>query len=72
VLIPADEVDVARFLEGSLPFTGIVALVEAAVERFGDGPATPGEEELEAIDAEVRAWARAWSGRLPTSGESQA
>jgi 1-deoxy-D-xylulose-5-phosphate reductoisomerase len=71
-LVPADDVAVARFLNGSLPFTGIVALVEAAVERFGDGPAAPSEEELEAVDAEVRAWARAWSYGAPPSGGSPA
>ena len=34
-LIAADEVAVARFLAGTLGFTGIPALLEAAVERFG-------------------------------------
>jgi 1-deoxy-D-xylulose-5-phosphate reductoisomerase len=55
-LIAADEVAVARFLEGSLGFTGIPALLEAAVERFG-GTATPHPdvEELVALDREVRA-----------------
>ena len=36
-LIAADEVAVARFLDGTLGFTGIPALLEAAVERFGGG-----------------------------------
>ena len=34
-LIAADDVAVARFLDGTLGFTGIPALLEAAVERFG-------------------------------------
>ena len=42
-LIAADEVAVARFLDGTLGFTGIPRLLEAAVERFGgDGAAEPG------------------------------
>ncbi len=57
-LIAADEVAVARFLEGSLDFPGIPRLLEAAVERFGsarhDG-GDPDVEELVALDAEVRA-----------------
>ena len=36
-LIAADDVAVARFLDGSLDFTGIPRLLEAAVARFGDG-----------------------------------
>ncbi len=54
-LICADEVAVARFLDGSLDFPGITGLVAAAVERFGDGP-TPDVEALTTLDAEVRAW----------------
>jgi 1-deoxy-D-xylulose-5-phosphate reductoisomerase len=57
VLIAADDVAVERFLAGSLGFTGIPRLVEEAVTRFSL-PHAPGLEELEAIDAEVRAWAR--------------
>jgi 1-deoxy-D-xylulose-5-phosphate reductoisomerase len=54
-LIAADEVAVARFLDGTLGFTGIPALLEAAVERFGGtaGP-DPGVDELVALDAAVR------------------
>ena len=37
-LIAADEVAVARFLEGTLDFPGIPRLLEAAVVRFGEGP----------------------------------
>ena len=55
-LIAADDVAVARFLDGTLGFTGIPALLEAAVERFG-GTAEPDPDvdALVAIDAEVRA-----------------
>jgi len=65
-LIAADEVAVARFLEGTLTFTGIARLLEAAVERFGgasDAPA-PDVAELLALEAEVRAAFApgAWSG----------
>ncbi len=55
-LIAADEVAVARFLDGTLGFTGIPALLEAAVDRFGGtGDPAPGVEELVALDADVRA-----------------
>jgi len=55
-LIAADEVAVARFLEGSLDFTGIPRLLEAAVERFGGGPdQAPDLDALVALDREVRA-----------------
>ena len=57
-LICADEVAVARFLEGSLTFPGISELAAGAVERFGDGRA-PDVDELASLDAEVRAWAAA-------------
>jgi 1-deoxy-D-xylulose-5-phosphate reductoisomerase len=54
-LIAADEVAVARFLDGTLGFTGIPAMLEAAVTRFGGGAGTPDVDELIALDAEVRA-----------------
>jgi 1-deoxy-D-xylulose-5-phosphate reductoisomerase len=55
-LIAADEVAVARFLDGTLGFTGIPALLEAAVDRFaGTGEPAPDVEELVALDAAVRA-----------------
>ena len=56
-LIAADDVAVERFLAGSLAFAGIARLVEEAVARFSVAEA-PDLEGLEAIDAEVRAWAR--------------
>ena len=55
-LIAADDVAVARFLGGTLGFTGIPALLEAAIGRFGGGAAAdPDVEELVALDADVRA-----------------
>ena len=46
---------VTRFLDGTLAFTAIPALLEAAVERFGgDGAPDPDLDELIALDAEVR------------------
>jgi 1-deoxy-D-xylulose-5-phosphate reductoisomerase len=53
-LIAADEVAVARFLDGSLDFPGIPRLLEAAVERYGTGGADPGVEDLVALEAEIR------------------
>ncbi len=61
-LIAADDVAVARFLDASLGFTGIAALLESAVETFGEGPdQSPDVDTLIALDAEVRAWAARWS-----------
>jgi 1-deoxy-D-xylulose-5-phosphate reductoisomerase len=55
-LIAADEVAVRRFLDGTLGFTGIPALLEAAVARFG-GTAEPAPdvEDLVELDTAVRA-----------------
>jgi 1-deoxy-D-xylulose-5-phosphate reductoisomerase len=54
-LIAADEVAVARFLDGSLDYPSIPAVLAAAVERFGrDGGQEPTLDELVAIDEEVR------------------
>ena len=55
-LIAADDVAVARFLDGSLDFPGISRLLEAAVARFG-APAgsDPGVDDLVDLDREVRA-----------------
>ena len=58
-LIAADEVAVARFLEGTLDFPGIARLAGAAVERFGPGGPEPDLEGVVALDAEVRAWCAA-------------
>jgi len=56
-LIAADDIAVERFLGGDLSYPGMAWLVERAIERFSLDHA-PGLEELEAIDADVRAWAR--------------
>jgi 1-deoxy-D-xylulose-5-phosphate reductoisomerase len=62
-LIAADDVAVARFLEGSLGFTAIPALLEAAVDRFGTGSdQAPDLDALIALDAEVRAFSASWQG----------
>jgi 1-deoxy-D-xylulose-5-phosphate reductoisomerase len=55
-LIAADEVAVARFLDGSLDFSGIPRLLQAAVDRYAtSGREAPALDELLALDAEVRA-----------------
>jgi 1-deoxy-D-xylulose-5-phosphate reductoisomerase len=53
-LIAADDVAVARFLDGTLDFLGIPRLLEAAVSRFGAGGAEPDVDDVIALDAEVR------------------
>ncbi len=55
-LIAADEVAVARFLDGTLDFPGIPRLLEAAVTRYGvrDSP-DPAVDDLVALEGEVRA-----------------
>jgi 1-deoxy-D-xylulose-5-phosphate reductoisomerase len=54
-LIAADEVAVARFLDGSLDFPGIPRMLSAAVQRFGQGGSqTPAVDDLIALDADVR------------------
>jgi 1-deoxy-D-xylulose-5-phosphate reductoisomerase len=63
-LIAADEVAVARFLDGRLGFGAIAGLLEDAVTRFGGGAdQAPGLEALVALDAEVRAAYAADDGR---------
>ncbi len=55
-LIAADDVAVARFLDGTLDFQGIPRLLDSAVARFGAPTATdPDLDELMALDREVRA-----------------
>jgi 1-deoxy-D-xylulose-5-phosphate reductoisomerase len=55
-LIAADEVAVRRFLDGTLEFTDIPRLLEAAVERFGGtGGPDPDVEGLIELDHAVRA-----------------
>ena len=55
-LIAADDIAVARFLDGSLDFPGIPRLLEDAVARFGTASERdPDLDEVLALDAEVRA-----------------
>ena len=55
-LIAADEVAVARFLDGTLDFPGIPRMLEAAMRRFGEGPdQAPDVPALVELDREVRA-----------------
>jgi 1-deoxy-D-xylulose-5-phosphate reductoisomerase len=54
-LIAADDVAVARFLEGTLDFPGIPRLLEAAVERFGADGGDPDVDGLMDLDRNVRA-----------------
>ena len=59
--LSADEVAVARFLDGSLDFNGIPKLLGAAVDRFGAGePAEPSLDQLIALDLEVRHFVEAY------------
>jgi len=53
-LIAADDVAVARFLDGTLDFLGIPRLLEAAVSRFGAGGPESDVDAVIALDAEVR------------------
>ncbi len=55
-LIAADEVAVARFLDGTLDYLDIPRLLDAAVTRFGGtAAADPDVDTLIALDAEIRA-----------------
>src|SRR4029077_5093185 len=54
-LISADEVAVARFLQGTLDFMGIPRLLESAVERYGADGGDPDVDGLGDIDRSVRA-----------------
>jgi 1-deoxy-D-xylulose-5-phosphate reductoisomerase len=53
VLNAADEVAVAAFLAGSIPFTGIAAVIEAVLEEMPARPVTH-FDDLFATDAEAR------------------
>jgi 1-deoxy-D-xylulose-5-phosphate reductoisomerase len=54
-LIAADDVAVARFLDGTLRFDDIPTLLAAAVARYGEGAdQAPDVDALVALDAEVR------------------
>jgi len=58
-LIAADDVAVARFIDGTLDFQGIPRLLEAAVTRAitgpSAGPLNPDLDQLVVLDAEIRA-----------------
>ena len=71
-LIAADEVAVARFLDGTLEFTGIPLLLEAAVDRFGrEGNPAPDVDELVALDREVSAlFAAPWRPSAASGGRA--
>jgi 1-deoxy-D-xylulose-5-phosphate reductoisomerase len=58
VLNAADEVAVAAFLEGRIPFTGIAAVIERTLEELPGRPVTH-FEDLFATDAEARELAAA-------------
>ena len=53
VLNAADEVAVAAFLAGVIPFPAIAVTLERAVDRWGSA-AEPSMEEITDLDAEVR------------------
>ncbi|CAG1065206.1 1-deoxy-D-xylulose-5-phosphate reductoisomerase [uncultured bacterium] len=63
VLNAADEVAVALFLEGSLPFTGISAVIREVMERYCHGEIRAIEDVLEA-DRAARAAASSLAGRM--------
>ncbi|MBI3750402.1 MAG: 1-deoxy-D-xylulose-5-phosphate reductoisomerase [Chloroflexi bacterium] len=70
-LIAADDVAVARFLDGSLDFPGIPRLLEAAVSRTtamtpADAP-EPLLADVVALDADTRAWARTFRAAGPAA-----
>ena len=54
VVNAADEAAIAAFLAGALPFPGIAATIQRAVERWGSDREPP-LDEIVALDAEVRA-----------------
>ncbi len=64
-LITADEVAVARFLDGSLDFPGIPKLLEAAVARHdGATEQQPDLEALDALDADVRGFSASFESGI--------
>ncbi|MFH1177317.1 MAG: 1-deoxy-D-xylulose-5-phosphate reductoisomerase [Acidobacteriota bacterium] len=66
VLNAANEVAVAAFLAGQLGFTGIAAVVEAALARELACPGAAGElDDILAADARARAWAREALAKYP-------
>jgi 1-deoxy-D-xylulose-5-phosphate reductoisomerase len=65
-LISADEVAVARFLDGTLDLPGIASLLKAAVTRFGGHPGEPALDDLGQLDREVRAAFASWRPGAPS------
>jgi 1-deoxy-D-xylulose-5-phosphate reductoisomerase len=72
-LIAADDVAVARFLDGSLAFSGIPRLLAAAVDRaIADGGSRePALEDLLDLDADVRTWARTFETPAAAAAASE-
>jgi len=62
VLNAANEVAVARFLDGDLPFLGIASLIAAALDAHTATP-DPSLEEVEAADGWARQFAHSWLDR---------
>jgi 1-deoxy-D-xylulose-5-phosphate reductoisomerase len=60
VLNAANEVAVARFLDGKLPFTRIPALIEAVLEQLGSSTLAADLEGVLRLDNEARAAAEEW------------
>ncbi|MCJ2040215.1 1-deoxy-D-xylulose-5-phosphate reductoisomerase [Methylobacterium sp. J-059] len=70
VMNAANEIAVAAFIAGTMPFYGIADLVERAIAHFAGihRTAPDGVEEALAIDAEVRAWSTAALPRMRAAG----
>jgi 1-deoxy-D-xylulose-5-phosphate reductoisomerase len=70
VLSAANEVAVSAFLEGRLGFTGIPAVVEAAIEREASRThALAGLEDVLGADRRGRAWAEELASKFPPAVE---
>jgi 1-deoxy-D-xylulose-5-phosphate reductoisomerase len=65
VLNAANEVAVARFLEGALSFTQIPALIEAVLGQLGSMAPAADLQEVLRIDREARDAAERWLGSAP-------
>ncbi len=63
VLNAADEVAVGAFLEGTIPFTGIAAVIERCLEQVPSGPTTHFDQLFE-TDERAREHARGLVGEL--------
>ena len=61
ILNAADEVAVGAFLDGRIPFPAIAAMIDAAVERWGEAQ-EPTLDEIVALDTEVRTTLAAEAG----------